>query len=119
MRIWYQPKESSDRELLMELKNWDFNWQLRYFPKEPFFLKKGSSLYIETVHDNSAGNRSNPFSPPRDIFLGEQTKDEMGFAIVSVMQANKPMGTPFIKYLTKLIEADAYKKLKGVFDEGN
>jgi len=118
MRIWYQPKEKGARELLLELKNWDFNWQLRYYPKESVFLEKGSSLYIETVHDNSAGNRNNPFSPPRDIFLGENTKDEMGFAVVAVIQANKPMGnSAFIKYLTKLIEATAYKKLKGVFDE--
>jgi hypothetical protein len=120
MRIWYQPKEKGARELLLELKNWDFNWQLRYYPKESVFLEKGSSLYIETVHDNSAGNRNNPFSPPRDIFLGENTKDEMGFAVVAVIQANKPMGnSAFIKYLSKLMEATAYKKLKGVFDEGN
>ncbi len=118
MRIWYQPKESGARQLLLELKNWDFNWQLRYFPKESVFLKKGSSLYIETIHDNSADNPNNPFSPPRDIFLGENTKDEMGFAVLAVIQANKPMGTSaFIKYLSKLIEASAYKKLTGVFDE--
>jgi hypothetical protein len=53
--------------------------------------------------------------------LGEETKDEMGFAIISVIQAKKPVTniatTGFLKYLTKLIEADAYKKLKGVFDE--
>ena len=119
MRIWYQPKESGVRQLILELKNWDYNWQFRYFPKEPFFLKKGSSLYIETVHDNSAGNPNNPFSQPRDIFLGENTKDEMGFALVPVIQENKSSGqTAFIKYLSKLIEATAYKKLKGVFDEG-
>lgn len=118
MRIWYQPKESGARQLLLELKNWDFNWQQRYMPKETFFLKKGSSLYIETIHDNSADNPNNPFSPPRDIFLGENTKDEMGFAVVAVNQLNKPNGsTPFAKYLSKLIEATAYKKLKGVFDE--
>jgi hypothetical protein len=27
--------------------------------------------------------------------------------------------TGFLKYMTKLMEATAYKKLKGVFDEGN
>ena len=121
MRIWYQPKGSGVRQLLLELKNWDFNWQLRYHPKEPFFLKKGSSLFVETVHDNSADNPKNLFNPPRDIFLGEQTKDEMGFAIISVIQAKKPVTnvatTGFLKYLTKLMEAKAYKKLKGVFDE--
>jgi hypothetical protein len=51
--------------------------------------------------------------------LGENTKDEMGFALVPVIQGNKPSGqTAFIKYLSKLMEATAYKKLKGVFDEG-
>jgi hypothetical protein len=121
MRIWYQPKGSGVRQLLLELKNWDFNWQLRYHPKEPFFLKKGSSLFVETVHDNSADNPKNLFNPPRDIFLGEQTKDEMGFAIISVIQAKKPVTnvatTGFLKYFTKLMEANAYKKLNGVFDE--
>ena len=123
MRIWYQPKGSGARQLLLELKNWDFNWQLRYHPKEPFFLKKGSSLFVETIHDNSADNPKNLFNPPRDIFLGEETKDEMGFAIISVIQAKKPVTniatSGFVKYLTKLMEAKAYKKLKGVFDEGN
>jgi hypothetical protein len=121
MRIWYQPKGSGARQLLLELKNWDFNWQLRYHPKESFFLKKGSSLFVESVHDNSANNPKNHFNPPRDIFLGEQTKDEMGFAIISVIQEKKPTPTianmGFLKYMAKLIEADSYKKLKGVFDE--
>ena len=84
-------------------------------------MKKGSSLFVETVHDNSADNPKNLFNPPRDIFLGEQTKDEMGFAIISVIQAKKPVTnvatTGFLKYFTKLMEANAYKKLNGVFDE--
>ena len=40
-RVWHQPKGSSERRLLLELRNWDFNWQTRYLLKENFFLEKG------------------------------------------------------------------------------
>ena len=79
-------------------------------------LLQGSFLFVETVHDNSADNPKNLFNPPRDIFLGEETNDEMGFAIIGIIQVKKPVNTfakAPMKYLAKLIEAEAYKKLKG------
>ena len=113
-RVWHQPKGSSERRLLLELRNWDFNWQTRYLLKENFFLEKGSTIHVEAIYDNSSNNPNNPYSPPRPIFLGESTTDEMGFAVLGILWDNPPDGgKDFLKYLEKLLEAEALKKLLG------
>ena len=112
--VWHQPKGSSERRLLLELRNWDFNWQTRYLLKENFFLEKGSTIHVEAIYDNSSNNPNNPYSPPRPIFLGESTTDEMGFAVLGILRDNPPDGgKDFLKYLEKLLEAEALKKLLG------
>jgi hypothetical protein len=111
-RAWHQPKNSSERKLIMELKNWDFNWQSRYFLKEPLFLEKGSTIHVEAVFDNSSKNPNNPFSPPRTIFLGENTNDEMAFLALSTIRDNPPdPSRDFLNYFERLLEAEALKKL--------
>lgn len=45
--------------------------------KEPRFLPKGTKIRFSAIYDNSAANPKNPFSPPRPVFLGEATTDEM------------------------------------------
>jgi len=64
---------------LIAIKDWDYNWQETYFLKEPMALKKGTELSVEAVYDNSDKNPQNPFSPPRWVFPGEQTTNEMCF----------------------------------------
>jgi len=63
---------------LLDIKNWDFAWQDRYFFEEPILLPKGTKLDSEVSWDNSAGNPKNPSRPPIPVQWGEQTKDEMG-----------------------------------------
>jgi len=111
-RIWHQDKDSEKRTLLLELKNWDFNWQQRYRLKEHYPLRKGDSLHAEAILDNSAKNPNNLFTPPRDIFLGEQSEDEMAFAPFGVIQDSPPDGTlDIVNYYKKLIEAQAWRAL--------
>jgi peroxiredoxin len=109
-RIWYQPPGSPDRELLLELTNWDFNWQHRYLPRDPFPMKKGSRLHVEAVFDNSAGNPRRPPGPERTVFLGEGTADEMAFAVIGTIIDERPAGkVEMIRYFEKLIESKAFR----------
>src|SRR6185369_12604571 len=66
-------------QVLLHIKDWDYNWQETYFFKEPIQLKGGTRLEVEAVFDNSAGNPNNPNNPPRVVSFGEQTTDEMCF----------------------------------------
>lgn len=110
MRIWYQPPDSPDRELLLEIKNWDFNWQHRYLPKDPYPMKKGARLHVEAVFDNSVGNPRRRRGPERTVFLGEGTDDEMAFAIIGTIIDEPPKGKiEMIQYFEKLLEAKAFR----------
>jgi len=113
-RVWHQAKGASERKLILELKNWDFNWQSRYLLKDPYFMEKGSSLHVEARFDNSSKNPSNPNTPPKTVFLGESTSDEMGFAVIGVYQNGRPkFGTDFLMYFQKLMQAEALRKALG------
>ncbi len=113
-RVWHQAKGASERKLILELKNWDFNWQSRYLLKDPYFMEKGSSLHVEARFDNSSKNPSNPNTPPKTVFLGESTSDEMGFAVIGVFQNGRPkFGSDFLMYFQKLMQAEALRKALG------
>ncbi len=63
-------------ETLLDLPNYDFNWQLRYDFKQPRVLPRGSTVKLTAVFDNSADNKSNP-DPTKLVRWGPQTYDEM------------------------------------------
>lgn len=64
---------------LIDIPNWNYNWQDEYYYERPFTLPAGTRLDVEAVFDNSAGNPSNPSSPPRRVTWGDGTTDEMLF----------------------------------------
>ena len=51
-------------EVLLDVPNWDFNWQLRYEFAEPVLAPKGSTLRCIAHYDNSAENLANPTPRP-------------------------------------------------------
>jgi hypothetical protein len=63
--------------LLIEIRDWDFNWQDRYWYRQPIRLKAGTRLTAEFMYDNSAGNVRNPSNPPRRVTWGFGVNDEM------------------------------------------
>jgi peroxiredoxin/mono/diheme cytochrome c family protein len=67
---------------LLEIKDWDYNWQETYWLKEPITIKKGTKISVEAIYDNSDKNPSNPFSPPKFVRFGEQTDNEMCFVFL-------------------------------------
>jgi hypothetical protein len=64
---------------LIEIQNWNYNWQDEYYYERPFKLPAGTRLDVEAVFDNSAENPSNPSSPPQRVTWGDGTTDEMLF----------------------------------------
>jgi len=63
---------------LLQIKDWDFAWQDRYFFQQLVALPKGTRLDAEIHWDNSADNPRNPSTPPVRVTWGEESKDEMG-----------------------------------------
>ena len=51
-------------------------------------LPKGTRLDGELTYDNSADNLRNPNNPPKRVTWGEQSTDEMGSMILSVVPKN-------------------------------
>jgi len=64
---------------LINIKDWDFDWQQYYTFKKMIKLPAGSNFYSVTSYDNTVNNPHNPFSPPQTICAGLQTTDEMLF----------------------------------------
>ncbi|HUP60524.1 MAG TPA: ascorbate-dependent monooxygenase [Thermoanaerobaculia bacterium] len=69
---------------LIDIDDWDFNWQGAYRFTEPVIAPAGTRLWLKAYYDNSSGNPRNPNDPPRAVSWGEQTTDEMALAFVGV-----------------------------------
>jgi hypothetical protein len=67
---------------MIDVPQYDFNWQGQYVYKTPLHLARGGQLHIEAHFDNSTGNWHNPSSPPKDVRWGEATTDEMCLAMI-------------------------------------
>lgn len=61
---------------LIDIPNWDFNWQGFYVYKEPIRLAPPSLPLLECWYDNSASNQA-PGREPRNVTWGDGTYDEM------------------------------------------
>jgi len=73
------------RQWLIYIRNWDFDWQDTYRYMKPLLLKKGTTLTMEYVYDNSEANRRNPQIPPQRVHWGQNSSDEMGDLWIQVV----------------------------------
>ncbi len=73
--------------VLVQIKDWDYNWQESYWFTKPLFAKAGTRFDIEAVFDNSAKNPNNPNNPPKDVAFGEETTNEMLFGFMGATPA--------------------------------
>ena len=76
--------DGSERPLI-HIRDWDFRWQHVYRYVAPFWLPKGTRLQMRYTYDNSAENPRNPDQPPRRIFWGQRSADEMGDLWIQVL----------------------------------
>jgi tetratricopeptide (TPR) repeat protein len=70
---------------LIHIRDWDFRWQHVYRYVAPFWLPKGTRLQMRYTYDNSAENPRNPDQPPRHVFWGQRSADEMGDLWIQVL----------------------------------
>ena len=71
-------------ECLINIDDWDFNWQGQYRYASSMALPVGTKLSLEAFYDNSPNNFRNPNDPPRAVSWGEQTTEEMCIAFLGV-----------------------------------
>ena len=84
MRISAKHRDGSV-ETLLHIPNWNFNWQDEYEFRRPMQLRKGTTITMRYVYDNSAGNPKNPTLPPKRVRFGSETTDEMGELLLQVV----------------------------------
>jgi hypothetical protein len=63
-------------EMLLSVPQYDFNWQVYYYPAKPLSMPKGTRIEVVAHFDNSTKNALNP-DPTQAVRFGEQTWDEM------------------------------------------
>ena len=73
------------REILLDVPEYDFDWQLFYYPEAPKLLPAGSVVEVVAYYDNSAANPDNPDST-RDVGFGFQSTDEMMVGIFELIE---------------------------------
>lgn len=67
---------SGEKELLLRVPKYDFNWQLFYYVAGEKILPKGTRIECTAHYDNSANNPANP-DPKAEVRWGDQSWEEM------------------------------------------
>jgi hypothetical protein len=75
---------TGERQVLLDVPGYDFNWQTRYELAEPVQVPVGSVIFCRAAYDNSDANLSNP-DPTQSVRWGEQTWEEMMLGFFDVM----------------------------------
>ena len=76
---------SGETLVLLQIDDWDLDWQDQYPFETPIPLPAGTVLTSELTYDNSADNPENPNSPPVAIRWGRESGDEMGSITVQAV----------------------------------
>jgi len=73
------------QNVLLDVPQYDFNWQHSYVFAEPLKLDDWDSLDCVVAFDNSSQNPANP-DPSQHVMWGDQTWDEMAIAFFEIAQ---------------------------------
>lgn len=74
-------------ELLINIPNYRFDWQMDYYLKEPKLLPAGTQIQVNGGFDNSEMNPFNP-DPTETVRWGEQSWEEMFIGFVGLVNAD-------------------------------
>jgi hypothetical protein len=73
----YAEQPNGDIVNLIDIPDWDFNWQGAYFFDRFQILEAGAVIHAFAEYDNTTDNPLNPNNPPSLVTWGEGTEDEM------------------------------------------
>jgi Flp pilus assembly protein TadD len=80
---------AGERIWLIEIPEWDFDWQDEYRFREAVVLPAGSTLHMRYTYDNSADNPRNPADPPVRVTYGPRSVDEMADLVVQTLPRSR------------------------------
>jgi hypothetical protein len=75
---------TGERETLLDVPHYDFNWQIVYYEKTPLHFPSGTTLELTAHWDNSLNNKWNP-DPKATVHWGDQSWQEMLAAPMAVI----------------------------------
>jgi len=67
---------TGEKQIVLSVPKYDFNWQLFYYFSDPIVLPKGTKIECTAHFDNSPNNHYNP-DPKKEVRWGDQTWEEM------------------------------------------
>ena len=73
-------KPNADPSILLNIQDWDFDWQQEYYLETPYAFKNNDLLKLSCTYDNSKANQpclNGKCREPSDVNWGEGTNDEM------------------------------------------
>lgn len=73
-------KPNADPTVLLDIQDWDFDWQQEYLLESPYAFGNDDLLKLSCIFDNSATNQpcnNGSCREPIDVNWGEGTNDEM------------------------------------------
>jgi len=79
---------SGDREILLDVPSYDFNWQQKFVLAEPKLLPRGTRIVCTGTYDNSENNLVNP-DPNQIVRWGDQSYEEMMIGFFSTLPVAK------------------------------
>jgi hypothetical protein len=88
----YAIDPEGNRENLLKIDSWDFNWQGDYPLPKYVKIDKGTIIHAIATYDNTADNPLNPNMPPKASGWGGKTTDEMyllGFNYVDYREGDE------------------------------
>jgi len=81
---------NGQREILLDVPRFDFNWQFDYSLSQPKPMAKGTRVRCVAHFDNSEANLANP-DPAATVRWGDQIWEEMMIGGMSIAPANQDL----------------------------
>jgi Copper type II ascorbate-dependent monooxygenase, C-terminal domain len=87
------PAMGSEEACLVDIPDWDFNWQQSYELEQQMVVEPGDAMDVTCVYDNTAANQpviNGVQQEPIDVSWGDGTLDEMCVLYMSVVEPYAP-----------------------------
>lgn len=75
--------DTPNEQVLLDIPDWDFDWQFNYVPAESLTIERGDVVRIECTWDRA---RRDPDLEPAYVVWADGTNDEMCFATLTIRE---------------------------------